>query len=266
MRPERVVVHGLGDSLTAAIADVWTNDRLTPWHEILADLLCLMGMDVELKSKLARVGASSREVLTEQVLTADIQSGDLVCLWVGGNDVLRSNYAIGDSRAALGRVFDAVHHAGGAPLTMELPRISDVLPGPAWAMRSWDAQGALVNQIVKARSHTAGGVHIRWPGPRVSGPDGTHLSQRGHYFYAEQYAIRLAERWALPVPTVEVPLGMPVFTPRDRRRWYLKHGWLWLVRRRLDNHRAQRRHRTQSGLLGAGRGKNPAPHGEARSG
>lgn len=238
MRPDGVAVHGLGDSLTAAIADVWTNQRLTPWHEILVDLLRLMRIDARLESEMARTGASSREVLLEQIPAAGIRSGDLVCLWVGGNDTLRSRYTLQDSRDALTKVFDAVQRSGGIPLTMQLPRISDVLPGPAWAMRSWDAQGALVNRIVRDRSIAAGGVHISWPGPQVSGPDGTHLSQAGHYFYAEQYALRLAERWSLPVPAVAVPPGLPAFTPRDRRRWYLKHGWLWLMRRRIDKRRA----------------------------
>lgn len=237
MRPERVVVHGLGDSLTAAIADVWTNDKLVPWHEILVDLLRLMDVDVTLTSEYASIGQTSAEILHAQLPRADIAAGDLVCLWVGGNDVLRSRYTLADSRSAITGIFDAVRDAGGVPLTMELPRISDALPGPAWAMRAWDRQGALVNELVGERSPACGGVHVRWPGMHVTGPDGTHLSQAGHYYFAEEYAVALADRWRLPVPVIDVPAGLPSFTPRERWRWYLKHGWLWMVRRRVDKRR-----------------------------
>lgn len=234
MRPERVVVHGLGDSLTAAIADVWTNERLVPWHEILVDLLELMDLDVFLTSMYARTGAPSAEVLSEQLPMAVIAPGDLVCLWVGGNDVLRSKYSIDQTRTAVTEIFDAVRESGGIPLTMELPRISSVLPGPAWAMRSWDRQGALINELTARRSPMCGGIHLPWPGNHVTGPDGTHLSQAGHYYYAEEYAVALAARWGLPAPVADIPPGLPEFTQRERWRWYLKHGWLWLLRRRLD--------------------------------
>ncbi|WP_153504122.1 GDSL-type esterase/lipase family protein [Cumulibacter manganitolerans] len=237
MRPERIVVHGVGDSLTAAIADVWTNQRLVPWHEILVDLLPRTGVEVTLASRLARSGATSAEILAEQLAVADVADGDLVCLWVGGNDVLRAGYGISDSRAAIEGLFAAVRERGGVPLTMELPRISAVLPGPAWAMRAWDRQGALINELTAALSPAAGGVHLTWPGPRVTGPDGTHLSQAGHFEYAARYAAALAARWGVPAPVPDVPAGLPRFGPRDRRRWYVRHGWRWLARRRIDRRR-----------------------------
>lgn len=234
MRPERVVVHGLGDSLTAAIADVWSNAPLVPWHEILVDLLGLMGLDVTLTSRLASTGVTSHDVLTTQLPQADIRPGHLVCLWIGGNDVLRSSYTLDQSRAAVTEVFDAVRDAGGVPLTMELPRISSVLPGPSWAMRAWDRQGALVNELTATRSPAAGGIHIPWPGNYVTGPDGTHLSQAGHYYYAERYAVTLAARWGLPAPEVVIPASLPSFTTRQRWQWYLRNGWRWMLRRRLE--------------------------------
>lgn len=240
MRPERVVVHGLGDSLTAAIADVWSNDPLVPWHEIMVDLLRLMGTDATLTSRLASIGVTSQDVLASQLPQADIRPGDLVCLWIGGNDVLRSSYTLDQTRAAVSRVFDAVQEAGGSPLTMELPRISSVLPGPSWAMRAWDRQGALVNRLIAARSTAAGGIHVPWPGNHVTGPDGTHLSQAGHYYYAERYAVALAERWGLAPPEVVVPDGLPSFTARQRWQWYLRNGWRWMLRRRLDRRPARR--------------------------
>lgn len=239
MTIRRVVVHGLGDSLTAAIADVWTNDRLEPWHEILVELLRTMGLEATLTSAFARTGASSAEILTEQLPEAAISSGDVVCLWAGGNDVLRSGYGLSQTRDALEALFDAVRDAGGVPLTMELPRISDALPGPAWAMRAWNRQGALVNEITARRSAECGGVHIPWPGSHVTGPDGTHLSQLGHYYYAEHYAIALAERWRLTAPVVARPDGLPVFSARQRWRWYLRHGARWMARRRRDKRRRE---------------------------
>ncbi len=234
-------IHAFGDSLTAGIADVWTNSKLTPWPRILFDALRSTGADVVLTSDLARVGASSREVLSEQIQPAEIGSGDVVCLWVGGNDTLRSKYTIEDTHLALGEVLGVIGEAGAVPLTMELPRISSALPGPRWAMRSWDAQGALVNEMVRAGSGRLNGIHIDWPGPSIAGPDGTHLSQAGHYFYAREYATRLAARWGIATPRIEAPEGLPVFSAADRRRWYLKHGWLWLMRRRIDKRRAARR-------------------------
>ena len=246
MRPERVVVHGLGDSLTAAIADVWTNGGLVPWHEILVDRLRLMDLPVTLTSTYARVGATSADVLREQVSNASIERGDLVCLWVGGNDVLRSGYTPHDSRAAISAVFDNVRRAGGVPLSMELPRISSVLPGPSWAMRSWDEQGALINALTAELSMRSDGLHVLWPGAQVTGPDGTHLSQAGHYHYAAQYAIALARRWGMPPPDVVVPNGLPTFTAWQRRWWYVSRGTRWLLRRRVDRHGHVDRHRRRA--------------------
>ena len=240
MRPERVVIHGFGDSLTAAIADVWTNQRLRPWHEILSELIELMGLQTSQASQLARTGATSEQILREQIPQADIAPGDLVCLWVGGNDVLRSGFTAADSERAIAEIFDAVRAARGIPLTMELPRISSALPGPRFAMRSWDRHGATINRVTESLSTAIGGIHLSWPGARVTGPDGTHLSQAAHYEYAERYANALADRWVLPAPVGAVPQGLPIFTPGERRRWYLQHGWRWMLRRRRDQEAKRR--------------------------
>ncbi|GAB3293651.1 hypothetical protein EK0264_12530 [Epidermidibacterium keratini] len=227
-------IHVVGDSLNAGIADVATNRKLRAWPAQLAAQLSQGAQQARVVADYAVSGAPSPEVLALQFGRLELMPGDLVCLWAGANDVLRPGCTFAQTVDAMQTMFGAIEQAGSTPLTMQLPRISTMLPGPARLMRRWDDYGFAVNDLVARLSARCGGVHLPWsPLPGLSGPDGTHLSAYGHDVYAARYAAALAPRLGTIAPPLP-PAPQIVTTAAQRRWWYARHGIAWVVRRQFD--------------------------------
>ena len=227
-------IHVIGDSLNAGIADVASNRKLRAWPSLLAAMLDRSGRPARVVADHAVSGAPSPEVLAKQFGRLDLLPGDLVCLWAGANDVLRPRCTFAQTVGAMEAMFEDIDRAGAVPLTMQLPRISHMLPGPARLMRRWDDYGFAVNDLVARLTARGGGVHLPWqPHQALAGPDGTHLSAYGHEVYAARYASALAPRLGITAPSA-LAAPLVVTTAGQRRRWYLRHGIVWVMRRQFD--------------------------------
>ncbi|WP_158277141.1 GDSL-type esterase/lipase family protein [Serinibacter arcticus] len=229
-------LFALGDSLTEGVADVWSNDLLTPFPGYLARALRAGGTDVVAGSAAWR-GADANDGATRQAAQACAFRPDVAVLWLGLNDVLRLGFdaaAVGEELTGTARRLRA---GGAALLTATMPLPDDVLALPGWSVRRLSARVQALNAAVETLAAESGSLHLdvgrtveRVGRARMLGPDGIHFTAAGHHAVAVDYLELLCRAG---IASGQAPPEPPSVTlsRRDRATWYVTRGTGYAVRR-----------------------------------
>ncbi|MFE2724766.1 SGNH/GDSL hydrolase family protein [Kitasatospora sp. NPDC059327] len=186
VRPVRFVA--LGDSLTEGVGDPvpggWRG-----WAALLAGSLAPPEVGVEF-TNLARSGALSTDLTTEQLPVAVRLRPRVAAVVVGGNDTLRSGFDIGRTARELDATLRELSLGGALVLTACLPDPGTLLRLPQPLARPLARRMRALNTVVHALSARHRAVHLHvaelpWTGHRrLLSVDRLHPSAEGHRLIA----------------------------------------------------------------------------------
>lgn len=229
------VFVALGDSTTVGFGDRLPDGSWRGWAPILAAAL---GARLH---NIARSGAQTADVVTEQLPRALDLRPDIAAVLVGTNDTLRSPFDPAKVSRNLEHVVAALRAGGAEVLTIRLPDPGRMfgLPGPLarpLARRMHDLNAAA--DLVAARHDT---IHF----DAASNPDSydrrmwsvdrLHPSERGHRFLACSFFDLLATRLGTSLGTRPDPAPSSTPPTRTAQAWWMAtQGTRWMIRRSTD--------------------------------
>ncbi|MER6401462.1 SGNH/GDSL hydrolase family protein [Kitasatospora sp. NPDC001603] len=236
VEPVRFVA--LGDSLTEGVGDPVTGGW-RGWAALLSGSLAPPGVGVEF-TNLARSGARTTDLTTEQLPAALVLRPRLAAVVVGGNDTLRSGFDIGRTARELDTTLRELSRVGAQVLTACLPDPGTLLRLPRPLARPLARRMDAVNTVVHALSarHRALHLHVAglpWTARRgLLSVDRLHPSAEGHRLIARGFHELLA---AAGRPLGPAPTGGPVDPPPGAVAdlwWMATRGTSWVAERSTD--------------------------------
>jgi lysophospholipase L1-like esterase len=231
-----VRVAALGDSLTFGVGDP-TSTGYRGWARILTEAI---GNDHEVSfCNVARAGATTSDVRSQQLSDALEHRPHLASLIVGLNDTLRSTWDPARVREDLLHCAGQLTQGGAVLLTARFHDHGQVLRLPRLLARPLLQRIQVVNDVYDE-------LHQRFGGPRVdlsAHPgvydrefwtiDRMHPSELGHRALAHEYAEQLLELGlTFEPPGLELD-GVPTTRARELRRMCTE-GAPWIGRRLRD--------------------------------
>ncbi|MFJ3791105.1 SGNH/GDSL hydrolase family protein [Kitasatospora sp. NPDC090091] len=236
VEPVRFVA--LGDSLTEGVGDPvaggWRG-----WAALLAGALAPPEAGVEF-TNLARSGALSGDLRTEQLPAALALRPGMAAVLVGGNDTLRAGFDIGRTARELDAVLGELSGSGALLLTACLPDPGALLRLPRPLARPLARRMRAVNTVVHALSvrHRAVHLHVAelpWVAKRhLLSVDRLHPSTEGHHLIARGFHALIAETGR---PLGDAPATQPAEPPPGTAAdlwWMATRGTSWVVDRSTD--------------------------------
>ncbi|MGV9270935.1 SGNH/GDSL hydrolase family protein [Kitasatospora sp. NPDC003701] len=228
----------LGDSLTEGVGDPvaggWRG-----WAALLAGSLAPPEVGVEF-TNLARSGALTTDLTTEQLPAALVLRPRLAAVVVGGNDTLRSGFDIGRTARELDTTLGELSRSGTLVLTACLPDPGALLRLPRPLSRPLARRMRAVNSVVHALSARHRAVHLHvaelpWTAHRgLLSVDRLHPSAEGHRLIARGFHDLLA---AAGRPLGPAPAADPVDPPPGAVAdlwWMATRGTSWVAERSTD--------------------------------
>jgi lysophospholipase L1-like esterase len=232
----------LGDSTAAGLGDPMPGGGWRGFPVLLAEALGARLVNP------AVTGARMADVRREQLPVALAAEPDVVVVFVGMNDTLRSDFDPVRLQADLAAAVGALRSAGAHVLLMRYHDHTRVFPLPAPLRRAlWRrvvALNAAVDAVVAEQLAAGTGVGIgvldldELPGgyePAAWAIDRLHPSELGHRILAGGLAALLSDAgFAVPGPvSLQCGGGLRV-TALHRAAWLVFKGVPWLVRRGRD--------------------------------
>jgi len=231
-----VRVAALGDSLTLGVGDP-TTTGYRGWARILTEAI---GNDHEVSlCNVARAGATTSDVRSQQLSDAVEHRPHLASLIVGLNDTLRSTWDPARVREDLLHCAKQLTRGSALLLTASFHDHGQVLRLPRLLARPLLERIQVVNDVYDELHQRFGGLRVDLSAhPGVYDRefwtiDRMHPSELGHRALAHEYAERLLELGL----TFEPPgLDLDGSTPsrRSELRRLVKEGAPWLARRARD--------------------------------
>ncbi|MEV4138170.1 SGNH/GDSL hydrolase family protein [Dactylosporangium sp. NPDC049742] len=229
------VFVALGDSTTVGFGDRMPDGSWRGWAPILAAAL---GARLH---NIARSGAQSADVVTEQLPRALDLRPDVAAVLVGTNDTLRSPFDAARVARNLERTVAALRATGAEVLTIRLPDPGRMfgLPGPlarplARRMRDLNAAADLV-AARHATVHFDAASNADSYDRRMWSVDRLHPSERGHRFLACSFYDLLAARLGGGIGTRPDPAPSSPPPTRTAQAWWMAtQGTRWMIRRSTD--------------------------------
>lgn len=228
----------LGDSTTAGVGDPMPDGTWRGWAALLAEGLGAPG-DVAFHN-LARSGALTGDVATEQLPAALARRPQVAALVVGVNDTLRGAFDGADVGRLLDRTVGALTGGGAVVLTACLPDPGRMFRLPGVLARPLGRRIAAVNAAVHRAALRHGALHLHIPelpgaydAPMWS-VDRLHPGERGHRLLAGAAYDTLV---AAGMPGRRRPDADPGNPPPGRRarlRWLATRGTRWALARSTD--------------------------------
>ena len=237
-RTESAVVRlaALGDSTTAGFGDPMPGGHWRGWAALLAESL---GSHVAF-TNLARSGALSENVVSEQLNAALMFRPTLAVVLVGINDTLRKSFDASGITVNFDRVVGELIGIGASVLTACLPDPSMLFGLPPSVGRPLARRVAAVNAGVHIVADRYASMHLHSPelpgayDRQMWSVDRLHPGERGHRLLAVGAFDVLAARgfpvWRRPAlePTNPTP------TRAQQALWLATHGTRWLLARSTD--------------------------------
>ena len=118
----------LGDSQTEGLNDLDEQAGVRGWADRFADQLARTTSPELTYANLAHRGCRARHVLEVQLPVALRLEPDLACVIVGMNDLLRHDFDLDQTVAAIEQTFAALRATGCRVLTMTFPDVALMLP------------------------------------------------------------------------------------------------------------------------------------------
>lgn len=231
------VFVALGDSSTTGVGDPTPDGGWRGWARLLAESLPTMEFH-----NLARSGARTGDVVTEQLPLACAYRPELAAVLVGVNDTLRPEFDLAAIGAGLDRTVGMLRAAGAAVLTGCLPDPGAMLRLPAALARPLARRIRAVNAVTHAVAarHACLRLHLHIPqlpgayDRRMWSIDRLHPGERGHRLLAGGYYDLLA---AAGMPVARRPDPEPSNPPpttSEQLRWMATKGTRWVYDRSRD--------------------------------
>jgi lysophospholipase L1-like esterase len=233
-RPVRTLVT-LGDSTCVGLGDPLPGGGWRGVSVLLRDALAAQLVNP------SRSGARMADVLREQLVPALAAAPDVVVLFVGMNDTLRSDFDPERLRADCAELVGALRAAGAHVLMLRYHDHTRVFRLPAPLRRALrdriDALNAALDAVADQDGvglldlhRLPGGYdHAAWSIDRL------HPSELGHRMLAAGLAGLLADAgFAVPRPVSLSCAGGRRVTAAHRVAWLVVKGVPWLVRRGRD--------------------------------
>jgi len=233
VRRSYVRFAAVGDSVTHGIGDPLHNG-CRGWARILTEAM-LGAHDVSL-CNLARPGATSADVRSEQLAHALDHRPHLASLIVGLNDAMRSTWDPGRVRADLLHTAERLADQGAVLLTVRLHDHSRVLRLPRLLAGPMRQRIGVLNEIYDEIYQRLDGVQVDLSGhPGVYDRefwsiDRLHPSELGHRALADEFAALLEDR-GLSFARPGLDLNGLDVTRWGELRWLVSEGAPWLGRR-----------------------------------
>ena len=224
----------LGDSTSLGIGDVRPTSRPGGWAARLCEALdAAQPMGGCILANLARNGARAAHVRREQLPWALACRPHVASVVVGGNDVLRGDFAIKRVRADLDTTLAELHSVGATVLVATLPRPGRAVPLPGAVQRVMAARIESINAafVELARKHGALLLDLA-NHPEAAQRQSWHIDRihpgvAGHLILAEGFAALLREV-GFRVGPVERTEPAPI-EAKQQIGWLLRHGTPWLA-------------------------------------
>jgi lysophospholipase L1-like esterase len=234
--PVRTLVT-LGDSTAAGLGDPMPGGGWRGFPVLLAEALGARLVNP------AVTGARMADVRRDQLPAALAAAPDVVVVFVGMNDTLRSDFDPVRLRADLAATVGALRSAGAHVLVMRYHDHTRVFPLPAPLRRAlWRRVVALNMAIDAVVAETGVGIGVldldALPGgyePAAWAIDRLHPSELGHRMLAAALAALLAEAGFAVRGEVSLQCGGGrEVTALHRAAWLVFKGVPWLMRRGRD--------------------------------
>ncbi len=202
----------LGDSSTEGLEDPGTNGRHRGWADRLALHVAQAQGAPLLYANLAVRGRKTRHLVDEQLPVALGMHPDLVTVFSGTNDIIRSGFVLERVLADVRTLFKTLRGSGATVLTITMPDLSEVT---AFAKRARPKLLAF-NDGIRALCAETGVLLLdvaQYPvacDPRLWHEDRLHANAEGHRRIAAGLASVLQlpgfdGDWAAPLPPVPAP-------------------------------------------------------------
>ncbi len=232
-----LVFVALGDSTTLGIGDPTPAGGWRGWAGLLAE--SLGGATFH---NLARSGALTADVATDQLPLARQYRPDLAAILVGVNDTLRREFNLPAIGASLDRTIGTLCAAGTGVLTGCLPDPGAMLRLPAALARPLARRVRAINAVTHAIAarHSCQHLHLHIPqlpeayDRRMWSVDRLHPGERGHRLLAGAYYDLLAGNG---FPLGRRPDPQPANPPptfAEQMRWMATKGTRWVYDRSRD--------------------------------
>ncbi len=226
----------LGDSSTEGLEDPGEHGRHRGWADRLALHVAQAQGQPLLYANLAIRGRKTRQLVEEQLEPALAMQPDLVSVFAGTNDIIRSNFDLSRVLADQRRLFSAFRDTGATVVTITMPDLSEVAP---FARRARPRLLAFNDGVRELCAQT--GVRLldvaRHPvacDPRLWHEDRLHANAEGHRRIAAGLAGVLGlpgfgDAWTEGLPPSPPPT--PLARGAAELRWTTQYLLPWLLRR-----------------------------------
>lgn len=226
----------LGDSSTEGLEDPRPAGRHRGWADRLALHLARAQSAPILYANLAVRGRQTRQLREEQLMPALAMRPDLVSIFSGTNDIMRSTFDLDRVMDDLRHMHLAFRERGATVVTITMPDLSAVAP----MARRMAPRLEAFNARVRALCAESGAVLLdvaRHPvagDPRLWHEDRLHANTEGHRRIAAGLAQALGlpgfdAGWAEPLPPMIPPSA--VARTAAELRWIGRHFFPWMLRR-----------------------------------
>ncbi len=228
----------LGDSSTEGLEDPGPDGRHRGWADRLALHVAQTQGEPLLYANLAVRGRKTRHLVEEQLQPALAMRPDLVTVFSGTNDIIRSNFNCEQVIEDMRTLHVALRGIGATVLTITMPDLGEVAP---FAKRARPKLRAF-NEGMRALCAETGVLLLdvdRFPvagDPRLWHEDRLHANAEGHARIAAGLASVLGlpgfdEGWANQLPTR--PNSSAIARAAAEAHWIAAYLAPWLLRRVL---------------------------------
>lgn len=232
-RDEPVRYAALGDSVTAGFGDRLPTGEWRGFAALLAE--SLPGVQLH---NLARSGALTKDVATDQLADALRMRPHVATVLIGANDTLRGSFDLTAVADHLQRTVTELRAAGTVVVTACLPEPGRMLRLPGSLARPLARRIEAVNRVIHALPPEVGHAHLA-DDPSIGentmwSVDRLHPSEAGHRRLAGLFHHTLA---TLGFPVGPPPSLVPTSPPPTRRTqivWMATRGTQWALRRSTD--------------------------------
>ena len=229
----------LGDSSTEGLEDDLTpSGRHRGWADRLAEHVARAQSEPLLYANLAVRGRKMRHLVTEQLEPALAMEPDLVSVFAGTNDIIRSNFNLDAVLRDLETLLRAFRARGATVVTITMPDLSDVAPlarrvAPRLAAFNEGVRGLCTTtgtRLLDAAQHPVAVDRRLWHEDRL------HANAEGHRRIAAGLAHVVGipgfeHAWDEPLPPA--PRRSSIGTVAAEVHWAGKYLTPWILRRLL---------------------------------
>jgi lysophospholipase L1-like esterase len=184
----------------------------------------------------AKNGSRARDLVKNQLSTAQALDPDLVLICIGTNDVLRGDFSPEEIRESLFKVIEMLDNSKTLIVLLGLPNPMRTAPGPIVLRKILCARVAIINQIYSEISDKGLALFVPTWNSKIAHEkrlwhiDRMHPSPQGHQLIADL----VRGKMELPRRSRKKLATKIDVTKSKETKWLLINGTKWFVKRSVD--------------------------------